>query len=123
MEIKFLKEHKDGFYLVFRILVGFLFFLHGIAKFGAFGGTINPVFSLFGIAGVIEIIVGALVFFGAFVEIASVFGAIEMIVAYFMVHAGNGWNPLKNKGELALLYLAAFLVLAVYGSGKKKKSK
>lgn len=121
MKIRFIEKNSFGFYVVFRLLVGLMFAMHGFMKFGVFGGPASQLFSLFGIAGVIEIVVGLLVFFGYFVEIAAVFGAIEMLVAYFMVHAPNGWNPLANKGELALMYLAAFLVLAIYGSGKRSK--
>lgn len=117
---KFLQENGGAFYLVFRILVGFMFFLHGLAKFTS--GSYD-LFSLMGLAGIIEFFGGLAIVFGLYVEIAAVFGGLTMIFAYFMVHAGNGWNPLVNKGELALLYLAAFLVLATVGARIDKKKR
>ena len=53
-----------------------------------------------------------------FTRLAAAVSAIEMVIAYFKVHAPNGLIPLVNQGELALLYFVAFLVLMVYGAGK-----
>jgi putative oxidoreductase len=41
-----------------------------------------------------------------------------MAVAYFKVHAPNGFWPLVNRGELAVLYCFVFLYLAVVGGGR-----
>ena len=99
-------------YLVFRLLFGLLFFMHGYAKFA--GGT--PA-GLMLVAGVVELVVGAAVFLGFFTRLGAVLGAIQMLVAFFMVHVPQGWNPLANGGEPALLFFAAFLALAAYGNG------
>ena len=118
--IEKLKKHSDKLYFLFRVLVGFLFFQHGAQKlFGWFSskGAVQLV-SLMGLAGVIEFAVGILVLLGLFTRIASVFGAITMFVAYFMVHASKAIAPLANGGELAVLYFAAFLVLIINGSKK-----
>lgn len=115
---KFLHENRGTFYLVFRVLVGLLFFLHGLNKF--MGGMPE---GLMLVAAIIEFVGGLMIVFGFYVEIAAILGGLVMIFAYFMVHAGKGLNPLENGGELALLYLAAFLVLATVGAklgGKKK---
>ena len=112
-----LERFEPAFYIIFRLLVGFMFFAHGVQKFGWFGGQVQPIASLMGIAGLIEVIAGLLVFFGLLTRLAAFVSAIEMLVAYVMVHAPNGWNPLINKGELALLYFAAFLILLIYGAG------
>lgn len=115
---------KDYFYFVFRVFVGLLFLQHGLQKlFGAFGGVAGngqPVelFSLFGLAGLIEFVAGIAIAVGLFTRLAAFISAIEMLVAYFMVHASNGLIPLVNQGELALLYFVAFLVIMVYGAGK-----
>ncbi len=117
---KFLKQNKDSFYLVFRLLVGFMFMLHGAQKLGILEGSFSfPSSGLMILASIIEFVGGILIVLGAFTEVAAFFGGITMIWAYISVHAGNGWNPLVNKGELALLYLAAFLVLMTLGPGKK----
>ncbi len=115
---KWLKDSGDYFYFVFRVLVGALFFLHGAQKFGWLGGSPVQLWSLFGLAGVIELVAGALVVVGLLTKWAALVSAIEMLVAYFMAHAPQGWNPLVNQGELALLYFAAFLVIAHCGAMK-----
>ena len=40
-----------------------------------------------------------------------------MAFAYFMAHAGQGFWPLLNRGELAALYCFVFLYLAAAGGG------
>jgi putative oxidoreductase len=105
-------------YAVFRILVGFLFFQHGAQKlFGWFGGkAVTDLSSLMGVAGIIEVVGGILIIFGLFTRYAAVIVALEMLVAYVMFHYPNGWSPIENKGELALLYFAVALVLLSQGS-------
>jgi putative oxidoreductase len=118
----FARKNHSVFYIVFRLLVGLLFFMHGMQKlFGVFGGQKVVFFTLFGLAGLIEVLGGLAIFFGIFVRWAALIGGIEMIVAYFMKHVPLGSNPLTNNGELSLLYLAAFCVLFAYGAGVKSK--
>ncbi|MEK6859734.1 MAG: DoxX family protein [Nanoarchaeota archaeon] len=115
---KFLENNSDYFYFVFRVMVGLLFLLHGLQKMpGIINGT-TPLIGLMGLAFIIETFGGALIILGLFTRYVSIITAIEMLVAYFMMHAKNGINPLVNKGELALLYFAAFLVIIAYGSKK-----
>jgi len=115
---KFFKDNADGFYVVFRILIGLLFLVHGLAKFGIVGGKpfLSP--AEFMVAAILEVIVGVLVIVGLFTRLAALVGGIEMIVAFVWKHLPNGINPLANGGEAALLYLAAFLILMAYGPGK-----
>jgi len=116
---KILGKYEDKFYFVFRILVGFLFFQHGAQKlFGWFGakGTV-PLVSLFGLAGVIEFFGGLLLIVGLFTRTLAIISAVDMLGAFFIVHIKQGWVPIMNNGELALLYFAAFLVLMVKGAG------
>ena len=40
-----------------------------------------------------------------------------MAVAYFMVHAPNGFFPILNKGELAVFYCWLFFFVVFYGPG------
>lgn len=109
-------SEKEGpwLYLVFRLLIGLLFFMHGWMKFSGEQGPEG----LFLAAGVIELVVGAGVILGLFTRGLALVGAIQMAVAFFLVHAKNGLNPLVNQGELAVLFFAAFLVLVVYGAQK-----
>lgn len=40
-----------------------------------------------------------------------------MAFAYFLGHAGNGFFPVLNNGEPALLFCWIFLFIAAYGPG------
>lgn len=121
---KAFKRIKPFLYPIFRILVGFLFFEHGLQKmFGFFGGIdgaggLPPFLSLIWWSGAIEFLTGLLILLGIFVRTAAFFAAIEMLVGYFLAHYPNGLFPILNGGELALLYLASFLVLLKKGAGK-----
>lgn len=102
-------------YFIFRVLVGLFFLLHGIPKL--FSGNFVPT-SLIGIAGIIEFLAGILIILGLWTRFVALVSWIQMLVAYFYVHFPGGFNPLTNGGELALMYLVAFLVLFSYGAGK-----
>ncbi len=115
---KFIEKNKDYFYFVFRILIGLLFLLHGIQKMPGILNGSTSVFGLIGMAGIIETVAGILIIIGLFVRYAAFITAIEMIVAYFKVHFPMGMNPLLNKGEPAVLFFVAFLVLIAFGARK-----
>jgi putative oxidoreductase len=70
------------------------------------------------VAGIIELVGGLAIVLGTYVGYAAVIAGLEMIYALVTVHFSKGFNPLENGGEAALLYLAAFLVLATHGAGK-----
>jgi putative oxidoreductase len=108
---------------VLRIGAGLLFFLHGAPKlFGWFGGM-GPasgsaeLFSLMGLAGVLEVFGGLAIALGVFTRPVAVVLALEMLIAYFMAHAPRGPVPYSNGGELALLYLVVWAFLAGNGAG------
>ena len=116
---KLQKYHMEG-YTIFRIIVGLMFVQHGAQKLlGWFGaqGTV-PLVSLMGLAGVIELVGGLAIAVGFFSRLASLGGMAVMIGALATVHFPQGLVPIVNKGELALLFLACFLVIAVNGNGK-----
>ncbi len=122
--MKAFTEYKDIAYFVFRVLVGFAFFLHGGQKlFGLFGGidgngTSVALYSLMGLAGIIEFFGGLAIAFGILVPFVALIAAVEMLFAWFMVHIKQGFIPLTNAGEAAWLFFAAFLVLLTHGAGK-----
>ena len=70
-----------------------------------------------GYAGVIELVCGVLLVIGLFSRTAAFIASGMTAVAYFMVHAPQGFFPILNKGELAALYCFVFLYLAVAGPG------
>lgn len=108
-------------YALLRIIVGLLFFCHGAQKvFGLFGGINGapaPLASLFGVAGILELILGALVTVGWLAGYAAFVASGEMAAAYFVVHFPQGFWPIQNGGEEAVFYCFAFLYMATQGAG------
>lgn len=103
-----------------RIVAGFLFIAHGTMKLLGFPAPFPmevPLFSLIGLAGVMELLGGALLILGLFTRPVAFLLSGEMAFAYFIGHAGNGFWPVLNEGELAALYCFVFLYLAVAGGG------
>ena len=118
--ITFLAPFRSTLYACLRIVAGLLFSLHGIQKlFGAFGRP-APVelFSLLGLAGVIETMAGLGIALGLYASPLAFLASGQMAVAYFLQHLPQGPWPLTNGGELALLYCWLFLYIAATGSGK-----
>jgi putative oxidoreductase len=107
-------------YALLRIMAGFLFFQHGLPKlFGGFGRSAPAeLFSQMGLAGLIEVIGGALISIGLFTSPVAFIASGETAWAYFQAHAPRGFWPITNGGELAALYSFVFLYVAAMGSGK-----
>ncbi len=106
---------------VLRIVSGFLYMQHGAQKlFGFFSMPQThsfPLFSLMGLAGVIEFFGGLLILLGLFTRPVAFILSGQMAVAYFMVHAPKGFWPILNGGDLAVLFSFLFLYLASAGGG------
>jgi putative oxidoreductase len=106
---------------ILRIIIGFLFLQHGTAKlFGAphvamFDGL--QLVSLLGLAGILEFVGGLLIVVGLFTRQTAFILSGQMAVAYFMAHAPNGFLPILNQGELAVLYCFVFLYFSFAGAG------
>jgi putative oxidoreductase len=114
-----------GFILnLLRIVSGFLFMQHGAQKlfgfFGGFGGepgNTAALFSLMGLAGVLEFFGGIAILLGLFTRQVAFVLSGQMAVAYFMAHVPGGFWPIMNHGELAALYCFLFLFFAAAGGG------
>jgi putative oxidoreductase len=107
-----------------RIGAGLLFMQHGAQKLlgwlGGFGGepgATAELFSLMGLAGVLELFGGLLIVLGLLTRPVALLVALEMVSAYFMAHQPRGGFPIQNGGELALLYALVFVFLLANGSG------
>ena len=106
-----------------RIVTAYLFFQHGTAKlFGfpyqsMFDGL--QLFTLIGLAGVLEVAGGLLIGVGLFTRSTAFVMSGFMAVAYFMAHApqGNVLAPMLNGGEVAVLYSFIFLLFVFAGAG------
>lgn len=108
---------------VLRIGAGLLFMQHGAQKLlgwfggmGAGGGTAE-LMSLMGLAGVLELVGGLLIVLGLFTRPVALILVIEMLWAYVQAHVPQGWAPILNGGELALLYALIWGYFAATGAG------
>jgi putative oxidoreductase len=102
------------------MIAGFLFLAHGSQKLFGFpgGGTGVPeLVSLMGLAGILEFFGGLLLMCGLFTHTVAFILSGQMAVAYFKSHAGGGFWPILNRGELAALYCFLFLYLSAAGGG------
>jgi putative oxidoreductase len=70
-----------------------------------------------GIAGMIELVLGALLLVGLFSRPVAFILAGEMAFAYFLGHAGRGFFPILNGGTLAIMFCFTFLYLSAAGPG------
>ena len=108
-------------YAIMRIVVGLLFACHGAQKvfgwFGGVGGQPVPLTSLYGVAGMIELVLGLFIAVGFLTGYAAFIASGEMAVAYFMAHYPKSFWPIENGGEPAVLFCFIFLCVAAQGSG------
>jgi putative oxidoreductase len=106
---------------VLRIMSGLLLLQHGTAKllkFPLVPPLANvPLASPPGIAGIMELVGGLLLIAGLFTRPTAFLLSGMTAVAYFMAHAGRGFFPILNGGELAVLYCFVFFYLAAAGAG------
>jgi putative oxidoreductase len=103
-----------------RIVAALLFIEHGTMKLFAFPGPMPmevSLFSLFGLAAVLEVVGGALLVLGLFTRPVAFLLSGEMAVAYFMAHAPQGFYPVLNGGDAAILFCFVFLYLVFAGPG------
>lgn len=117
---------RPAAFLLVRIVVGYMFLLHGTAKFFEFpvsmtgGNGAVELFSLYGAAAILELVGGVLIILGLFTRPTAFLLSGQMAYAYFIVHGagGNLLQPMLNKGELAALYSVVFLLFVFVGAGK-----
>ena len=102
-----------------RIVTGFLLLQHGMQKlFGLLGREAVALNSLSGVAGVLEFFGGAAILIGLATRPIAFLLSGLLAAAYFMAHAGEGFWPIQNGGELAALYSFVFLNLSARGGGE-----
>jgi putative oxidoreductase len=108
---------------LFRFITGLLLFQYGVAKIFKF--PVLPYFAnvppLIYTAGLIELVLGALLMIGLFTRPVAFILAGEMAFAYFMGHMFKTGEPvflpLINGGTAAILFCFACLYLATAGGG------
>jgi putative oxidoreductase len=106
---------------VLRIVVGLVLLQYGLAKL--FGWPAVKMFqdlpwlSLFGIAGMFELIGGTLLILGLFTRPAAFILSGEMAAAYFIEHFPRSFFPIQSEGDLAVTLCFTFLYLSFAGGG------
>ena len=106
---------------VLRIITGLLFMEHGTAKLLHFPPSADlpaELPPLIMVAGILELVGGALVAAGLLTRVVAFVLSGQMAVAYFMAHAPQSFFPLINHGESAILFCFIFLYLAFAGGGE-----
>jgi len=111
-------------WFLLRAVTGLLFMQAGGMKilnwFGGipteFGGP-PALLSQTWIGGMLELVGGFLILLGLLTRPVAFILAGEMAVAYFQFHQPNGFWPIQNHGEPAVLFCFIFLFFAAHGAG------
>ncbi len=117
---RFLGKYAPYIFAIMRIMVGWMFAMHGLQKIFNIPPGNNPppaLLSQIGVAGIIELVGGVMIAAGFFGSFAAFICSGLMAFAYFMAHAPQAFLPLVNRGELAVVYCFLFLYIAAHGSG------
>jgi putative oxidoreductase len=107
---------------VLRIVAAVMFMQAGTVKLFGWpmdmpGGGTLPMWSQVWIGAVLELVGGALLIVGLFTRPVAFILSGEMAVAYWQFHAPNGFWPVVNQGQPAVLYCFIFLYLSAAGGG------
>jgi putative oxidoreductase len=125
--------------LPLRLIVGYGFFAHGLAKFNrgpekfakllAVIGTPSPGMTAWTVT-VVELLGGLAIIVGALVLVASIPLLVSMVVAMLTIHVHYGFSAVNTIGltasgpvfgppgyEINLLYICALVALALGGPG------
>tara|TARA_R110000787_G_scaffold85525_1_gene182414 strand:+ start:116 stop:496 length:381 start_codon:yes stop_codon:yes gene_type:complete len=107
---------------ILRMMAGLLFLAHGAQKFlgfpsGQYAMSGWTFAQLGAYAGVIELFAGALIALGLFTRPSAFIASGAMAFAYFLGHASQGFWPVNNGGDAAILYCFVFLYFVFAGPG------
>jgi putative oxidoreductase len=116
----FLRPWSAQLLSVLRIVAGLILFHQGTSKFFGFPASqftgVSPA-TLVGLAGILELIGGALLILGIFTRPVAFILSGMCAVAYFYAHAPRNFFPLLNGGETVILFAFALLYIAAAGGG------
>ncbi|MFC7391415.1 DoxX family protein [Scopulibacillus cellulosilyticus] len=117
--------------LIIRLVIGLSFIGHGTQKlFGWFGGHgikgtggffesigIKPGLAMAIMAGLSELVGGALFTLGFLTPLASLLIAVTMVAAIIKVHGKNGFWVTENGFEFNLILIVVAIGVALIGAG------
>jgi putative oxidoreductase len=107
---------------IVRVVSALIFMAHGTQKLLNFPPRANnaaapDILSMYGIAGSLELVGGALLLVGLFTRpVAFVLSGL-MASAYWIGHAQRSLYPVLNNGDAAILYCFLFLYFVFAGGG------
>jgi len=105
-----------------RVVTGLCILQFGTAKILKFPVVtglekVTPTMWPAGIAGSIELVLGALLVLGLFTRPVAFILSGLMAFAYFLGHASGNFFPIINQGTLAIMFCFACLYLSAAGGG------
>jgi putative oxidoreductase len=125
LHFDFLPRSADLALLVLRLTFGLgLLWLHGRGKLMDFSNLRGNFFDPLGVGSQTslvlailgEVVCATLITVGAYTRLAALGGAVTMGVAFHFIHGDRLMG--EGNGELAFLFLAAFLALFLAGGGR-----
>ena len=110
-----------------RVVAGIIFLMHGQQKLFEFGiGGVTGMMTGLGVPApglmaivvtLVELVGGIALILGAFTRIAALLVAIDVLVAFFLVHMPNGFFASSNGVELVLMLATVGVTLVLTGPG------
>lgn len=125
LHLNFLPRSADAALLITRLWFGgLMFWLHGLMKLKNFSGMSSQFADPFGIGApatlglvvIAEVVCAGLLVLGLFTRVAALILTFNMAMAFNFGH-GAKLTGLGNDGEMAFLFLGAFLALFISGGG------
>jgi putative oxidoreductase len=115
-----LKPYASYLLSMLRLVAGLLLFAHGVTKYLDFPASplnhASPT-NIFGVAGVLELVGGALLLVGLFTRPVAFILSGMTAVAYFYAHLPRSIYPILNGGEPVILFCFALLYISAAGGG------
>lgn len=125
LQLKFIPQSTDFALLLLRLVSGLtILIFHGWGKLASFGDLSTKFPDVIGIGSaptlvlaiLAEVVAAALLTVGYLTRFAALLLSITMGVAFFVAHGAKLSGP--GNGELAFVYLAAFLTILFAGAGR-----
>ena len=126
MNLEALSKYQPQALAVLRIVTALCFMAHGTQKLFGFPASemgSPELFSLMGLAGILEVVGGLAILVGFFTRPVAFVLAGQMAYAFWFMHVpmmGQGnIIPVANGGDAAVLFCFVFLYLVVAGPGAR----